>query len=248
MEQFMKLPPAQKAAVLAGILVVVALGLYFGLVDPELGKADQARAQLTKLERDVNALKSSASSEAADKLRKEKDDLVEEDKRRRAGFPSADEIPKFIDGVQADATDIHLTIKRFDRLQEESEDLYNAIPIKVTLEGTVQQFIEFLRLYAGMSRRLINIRGISVETVVPESGLVRAAYDSAHKPVEGDKKQETNKSPEAILYEKFEMADMARDRTTIRATFTAYAFVWTGKPAELKEGMARREKPKKKRT
>jgi Tfp pilus assembly protein PilO len=248
MDQFMKLPPAQKAAVFAGILVVLALGLYFGLVDPELGKADQARAQLKKLDNDVKTLKSSASAEAADKLRKEKDELVEEDKKRRAGFPSADEIPKFIDAVQADAANIHLMIKRFDRLQEESEDLYNAIPIKVTLEGSVQQLIEFLRLYAGMGRRLINIRGLTIETLVPDAGLIRTAYDAAHKPVEGEKKHETNKSPEAALYEKFELADMSRDRTTIRATFTAYAFVWTGKPAELKEGMARRDKPKKKRT
>lgn len=248
MDQFMKLPPAQKAAVFAGILVVLALALYFGMVDPELGKADQARAQLKKLDNDVKMLKNSASAEAADKLRKEKDDLVEEDKKRRAGFPAADEIPKFIDGVQADAASIHLVIKRFDRLQEESEDLYNAIPIKVTLEGSVQQLIEFLRLYAGMGRRLINIRGLSIEAVPPDAGVVRAAYDSAHKPVEGEKKHDVAKSPEALLYEKYELADMARDRTAIRATFTAYAFVWTGKPAEIKEGMARRDKPKKKRT
>lgn len=248
MDQFMKLPPAQKAAVLAGILVVIALGLYFLLVDPELGKADQARAQLKKIEADVTQLKTTASAEVYEKLRKQKDELVEADKENRKMLPGAAEIPDFIDSVQHDARGVGLVVKRFDRLQEESEDLYNAIPIKMTVEGSALQFMQFLRIYAGNDRRVINIRELSLERLVPEVGVLKAAYDAATKPVDGAKKKDGPKSPEALLAEQIALAEMARDRTTVRATFTAYAFVWTGKPAEVKEGMARKEKPKKKRT
>ena len=42
MDQFMKLPPGQKAAVLAAVLAVIGLGMYFLLVDPQLGRAAAA--------------------------------------------------------------------------------------------------------------------------------------------------------------------------------------------------------------
>lgn len=246
MEQFMKLPPAQKAAVLAGILVVVALGLYFMLVDPELGRAEQVQNNLKRTQREIDEIKETASDEAHEKIRKEKDDLVEQDKENRKMLPPADQIPDFIDSMQRDARNIGMRIKRFDRLPEESENLYNAIPIKMTLEGTALQLIQLLRLYAGSERRVINIGDLSIERVTPEAGLLKAELD-ASKPLE-NKKKDGAKSPEAQLLEQIELAELARKYAQVRATFTAYAFVWTGKPPVLKAGTVRRDKSKKKRT
>jgi len=244
MEQFMKLPPAQKAAVLAGILVVMALAMYFLLVDPELGRAEVTRAQLKKVESDIVALKETASNEAREKHKKEKDELVEIDKENRKMLPSADEIPDFIESVQRDAAQVGLVVNRFDRLPEENEELYNAIPIKMTVEGTTLHFIQFLRMYAGTERRVINIRDLSIERVAPNANKIKDLI-AARRPLEAQKKEGT-KSPEAILADAIEFAELARQESTIRATFTAYAFVWTGKPASA-DGV-RREKPKKRRT
>ncbi len=244
MEQFMKLPPAQKAAVLAGILVVMALGMYFLLVDPELGKAELARAQLKKVDTDIAALKETASNEAREKIRKLKDELVELDKENRKMLPGADEIPDFIDLVQRDAEQVGLVIKRFDRLQEESEDLYNAIPIKMTVEGTTNQFVQFLRIYAGTERRVINVRELSVERISPDASVLKNMLN-ASKPLDFQKK-EGPKTPEGMLVEQLELAEIGRKESKVRATFTAYAFVWTGKPAAT-DG-PRKEHPKKRRT
>lgn len=244
MEQFMKLPPAQKAAVLAGILVVIALGMYFLLVDPELGKAEVARAALKKIDVDIAGLKETASNEAREKIRKQKDELVELDKENRKMLPGADEIPDFIDTVQRDARQVGLSVKRFDRLQEESDDLYNSIPIKMTVEGTTLQFIEFLRIYAGNDRRVINVRELSVEQFAPDGSILKNML-MASKPLELQKK-EAPRTPEGQLLEQLEIAEISRKESKIRATFTAYAFVWTDKPAST-DG-PHKEKPKKRRT
>lgn len=246
MEQFMKLPPAQKAAVLAGILVVLALGMYFLLVDPELGKTDLAKAKLKKLTTDVATLKETASAEELAKIRKLKDDLVEIDKENRKMLPSdADEIPDLIEKMKRDADDSELLIKRFDRLAEESEDLYNAIPIKMTVEGTAKQFIKFLRIYAGNERRVINIRDLQIEKLQADSTLIKNKIMQS-KPLEQQKKDATPHTPEEVLTEQLEIAEEARKETKLRATFTAYAFVWTDKPPAT-DG-PHKEKGKKRRT
>ncbi len=247
MEQFMKLPPAQKAAVLAGVLVVMALGMYFLLVDPELGKAEQARNQLKRVEMDIANLKQEASPERVEELRKQKDNLVEKDKENRKMLPAAEEIPDLIDGMQRDALSVGLTIKRFDRLPEEIEDLYNAVPIRMTVEGSHLQFLQFLRIYAAADRRVINLRDMTVERVPPDPAALKAQID-ASKPLDQQKPADGARTPEQQLLEALEMADEGRKSTLVRATFVASAFVWTGKPAEFKEGQARREKGKKKRT
>ena len=247
MEQFMKLPPAQKAAVLAGILVVTALGLYFLFVDPELGKAEQARNQLKRVESDIATLKQEASPEKMEDLRKQKDDLVEKDKENRKMLPAAEEIPDLIDGMQRDALSVGLTIKRFDRLPEEMEDLYNAVPIRMTVEGSHLQFIQFLRIYAGADRRVINLRDMNVERVPPDVMALKVQLD-ASKPLDLQKAAQGPKTPEQQLLEALELADEGRKNTLVRATFVASAFVWTGKPAEFKDGQTKREKGKKKRT
>ncbi|MSQ82756.1 MAG: hypothetical protein EXR77_07550 [Myxococcales bacterium] len=246
MDQFMKLPPAQKAAVLAGILVVLALGMYFLLVDPELGKADVSKAKLRKLSADIAALKESASPEELAKVRKLKDELIEIDKENRKMLPNGvDEIPDFIEKIQRDALAANLSIRRFDRLQEESEDLYNAIPIKITVEGTAKDLIKFLRVYAGSDRRVINIRELTLEKMTPDAQIVKNKI-AASKPLEQQKKDGGSRTPEELLLEQIELAQVMRDESKVRATFTAYAFVWTDKPPQS-DG-PRKEKGKKRRT
>ncbi len=245
MEQFMKLPPAQKAAVLAGILVVLALGMYFLLVDPELGKAEASKVKLKKLNADIAALKDTASAEELAKIRKLKDELVELDKENRKMLPTdADQIPDFIEKLQRDAVAANLSIRRFDRLQEEGEDLYNAIPIKITVEGTGKELLQFLRVYAGNDRRVINIRELTLEKLLPDSGVIKAKLQES-KPLQQQKREGT-RTPEELLLEQIEVAEAMRDATKVRATFTAYAFVWTGKPAAT-DG-PKKDKGKKRRT
>ena len=246
MDQFMKLPPAQKAAVLAGALVVLSVGMYFLAVDPELARGDAQRKALAGIEQEIAQLTKTASVETYDELRKHKDLLLEEDKENRKMLPSADEIPDFIDTMQADARNFGLSIQRFERAPETSEDLYNAIPIKMVVDGTTLQLMQFLRTYAGQERRVINIRELTVTQQTPD-GAKLVAEAVANRPPDA-RRPGANTTPEQARLEQIELAELARKHTLVRATFTAYAFIWTGKPVELLPGQAPPTKAKKKRT
>jgi len=245
-DQFLKLPPGQKAAVIAAALAVLAVGMYFLAVDPELARGDAQRKALKQVEDEITQLAAAASVEEQDRLRKLKDKLLEEDKENRKMLPGADEIPDFIDTMQQDARNFGLSIQRFERLPEQTQDLYNAIPIKMVVEGTTLQLIEFLRTYSGQERRVINVRDLTLTQLVPDSGKMVAELQ-ASKPPEARKGIATV-TPEQQKLEQIELAELARKHTLVRATFTAYAFIWTGKPAEVLPGAPPAAKSKKKRT
>jgi Tfp pilus assembly protein PilO len=252
-EQFFKLPPAQRAAVLAALVAVIGLGLYFAMVDPQITRAEANKRKLQQIQAEVTTLQAEASPEIREALRKKKDQLVEKDRENRKMLPSADEIPNFIESVQRDATGVGLTVKRFDRLNEESEDLYNSIPIRMTVEGSMLDFIEFLRIYATNERRVINIRDLQIEQIPPDYPGIQKQLDAAQAPAIVDGKEQQGRSkadftPEEKLLNLLLVRDEARKASQMRATFVAYAFVWTGKPAEPKPGQAPKAKPKRKRT
>lgn len=250
MDQFMKLPPAQKAAVLAAVLAVLGVGMYFLAVDPELARGDQQRQNLAKLDKDIAGMGGDITLEEMERLRKLKDELIEADKENRKMLPSADEIPDFIDAVQHDARSVGLRVIKFERLEAEADDLYNSIPIKMSVQGSVLDLIQFLRVYAGPERRVINIRDLSIENMSPDLVALRLQM-LASKPLDATGKPGgtmASKSPEEQLLEQIEVMELARKDAKVRATFTAYAFTWTGKPVQRAENAPVTKKAKKKRT
>lgn len=251
MEQFLKLPPGQKAAVLAAVLAVLGIGLYFLLVDPELARADKNRKDLAKIEKDVADLQKDSSAEEHARLQKLKDDLTELDKENRKMLPGAAEIPDFIDSVQRDARQVGLSVVRFDRLPDEQFDLYNTVPIRMVIQGTTRQLLEFMRIYAGPERRVVNIRELTIERVQPEATKLKEQLRSSHPIDEAKGASNVAKTPEAMLLENIELAELARKNSEVRAAFVAYAYTWTGKPAVKPEGAEQQQqvkKIKKKRT
>jgi len=252
MDQFLKLPTAQKAAVLAAVLAVLGLGMYFLLVDPELARETESRQTLAGLERDIEAVGGHVTLAEQERLRKLKDQLIEADKENRKMLPAAEEIPDFIENVQHDARRVGLKVDRFDRLPEEIQDLYNSVPIKMTVEGSMLQLIEFLRVYAGPERRVVNVRDLAIEQVTPDQTALKLQLDKS-RPVDeataaAAAATPKARTPEMLLLEQIELMELARKDAKVRATFTAYAFTWTGKAGVRPEGAPAEKKQKKKRT
>lgn len=247
-EQLTKLPAAQQAGILAAILVLIGVGTYFLLIEPELTEAEGARAALKSTMEEVEGLRAKASSQALESLRKRRDSLVELDKENRKMLPAAEELPDLIDAVQSDAHGAGLTVKRFDRLQPENRDLIDAIPVKMQVEGSASQLIAFLRIYAGPNRRIINLHELAIEDVPLDMANLRAELQKA-KPRElmNVAGQGPPRTAEEKLAENIELRELASKNARIRASFTAYAFLWTGEPAKG-DAAGSQAKAKKKRT
>lgn len=237
MDQFMKLPPLQKLGVLAAILLVFGGGVYFLAIDPELGRKTAKEIELKKFQKELADLKAQASEEQLRKLRAKKDRYVEEDKENRKMLPTSDEVPDFIESVQKDAIASGLTVSRFDRLKTEQHQLVNAIPVKMTVQGSMLHLISFLRIYAGNERRVITLAEIQIEDVRPDYDALRKVL-KASKPLE---EQEGAKTVEEKLVESIELRELARKKAQVRATFVAYAYTWTGEKPES-EGETKHKK------
>ncbi|MCO4759965.1 MAG: type 4a pilus biogenesis protein PilO [Myxococcales bacterium] len=228
LEQFMKLPPAQKAGVLAAILVVIGAGGYFLVIDPEVSRATKAEGDVRRVTGELKGLDLKASGEELKRLRKLKDELVEANKEDRKMLPASEEVPDFIEQVNRDARASGLSVKRFERLETHQRNMVNAIPVKMVVRGSMIDLIKFLRIYASPSRRVIHLKQLQIETIAPDlSVLGKELKDS--KPIEEQKI--TPNTPDEWLLQNIGIQELARKRSSVKATFIAYAFTWTGKEA-----------------
>ncbi|HAN32190.1 MAG TPA: hypothetical protein DCQ06_11375 [Myxococcales bacterium] len=230
LEQFLKLQPIQKAGVLAAILALVFGGGYFLVVDPEMTRADEAKTKLQKVQGELQALKAVANPADLDRLRKLKDELVERNKDNRKLLPTHDELPDFIEQVEIDARNMGLRVRRFERFKVKQHSLVNAIPVKMEVRGSMIDFIRFLRVYSSATRRIIHLKKLSVQVAQLDSSKLAKELKASQPIVEKEKAEMT--AAEKFL-ETIQLIEFTRKRTQIVATFTAYAFIWTGtEPAQ----------------
>lgn len=244
MEQFLKLPPAQKAAVLAALLAVIGVGGYFLVVDPVQTEASVAERNLKAARTELDALAAVAKDEELVRLRTRKDELAEADKERRKLLPASEEVPDLIDSVQRDAVANGLVVQRMERAELKHMNLVDAVPVRMTVQGSLIDFIRFLRTYASSERRIIHLRALTLENVPPDGGEILKELQ-ASLPV-GQREARARVSPEEQRLEQIQVADLARKKLTVRATFIAMAYIWTGKPPpEGDQGGANAEKRKR---
>ena len=119
-------------------------------------------------------------------------------------------------------------------------------PVVVTrmvVRGSMIDLIKFLRIYASPRRRMIHLKKLRIETVSPNIGVLGKELTDS-KPIEEQKRELT--TPEEWLLEHIGVHELARKRSKVKATFVAYAFIWTGK--EPTEPQPPETDGKKKRT
>ena len=243
----MKLPPAQKAAVLAAVLAILGIGMYFFAVDPELARGDAARVNVARVEADIQKLAGTATPEELERLKNRKDELIDKDKENRKMLPTADEIPDFIEAVQKDARKVGLAVTRFDRLAGTTANYYNAVPVKVVVEGPMRNLIQFLQVYSGGDRRVINIRDLSIDQAPVDSALLESLLRAA-SPLDEAAAARVVRTPESAFNEEIDRALIAKAHSKVRATFTAFAYIWTGKVTPVEETASTSKPAKRKRT
>lgn len=249
MEQFMKLPPGQKAAVFFGAVALLGVGMYFLMVAPEIERGDNARKDLAKAERDLAALKTEATPEEEERLQKRKDELIEANKEHRKMLPSPDNVSTFIGSVQRDAEQLGLRAT-FQTRPVEMHDMYLASPVNIVgVEGTMTQLMQFLRLYAGSERQVVQIRDLRVERVKRDAAVLKEAVRARELPgAAAAAGTGSNKTPEDELLERIAIAEEERRQSLVRAQFVANALFWTGKPAVKNENGPSAQKKKRKRS
>ncbi len=158
--KLLKLKTPLKAAVTAGLLVVVMAAYYFLFYTDLSQDITSATAQGTQLrtERDSYEKRKHEYVAYREELRK----LQEEQRELLKALPKKAEIPSFISSVQEQAELSGLEVLTLNIDSEAAEDLYVRIPVKMEVRGTYHSLTKFFKNVSEL-RRIVNIENFSLQ-------------------------------------------------------------------------------------
>lgn len=163
LDNILERPPAQKLAILAATIILLAALFYSFLYSPQ---ADEI-AKLTdsvEIARNEKTVKTQKAANWA-RLRKDLQQLDAELKLAIAQLPEKKEIPDLLSSISAKAQESGLDIIAFRPRPEKFQDFYAEIPVDITVKGNFQNTVSFFD-EVGRLNRLVNIDNIGFKSAV----------------------------------------------------------------------------------
>ena len=162
----MKLSPRDQI-ILAVVLIVLFAGAIFVLgILPRFGELTEAKAQQLTLEQDLQTTEAllKRRQDAKERAAATQVQLLDVSSR----FPEAPELPALIIELQDAANEVEIEFIQVTPQEPTAHGEFqvDVIPVGLQIEGTWQQYIEFMEELAGL-RREIRIVNLTVSAVPP---------------------------------------------------------------------------------
>jgi len=157
------IPLAARIGALAGAIVLMGAGYYYFFYSDLQDEQAQLQKEHDKLSREKAEYEKRKVEYLA--FRNEVSSLLEEQKELLRMLPKADDIEQFIESVQAQVELSGLSKVQSVREPAIGSDMYNKIPVRMSLQGTYHQINLFFR-NVGDLKRIVNIEDLSL---VPDS-------------------------------------------------------------------------------
>ena len=155
-----RLPPIAKAGVGLLFVFLVALAyfvIFFSEVDAELTSARDLEQNLTGQLAQAEISKAEYQKDLDEKTRREQ--LAREQKKI---LPDDPETPAFLSALQSVATLTGVNLTSWNPLEEQPQEFYAKIPMKLTLTGKFHQVAKFFHS-VGQIDRIINVEDIQIK-------------------------------------------------------------------------------------
>lgn len=188
-----RLPPIAKAGVGLLFVFLVALAyfvIFFSEVDTELNSARDLEQNLTGQLAQAETSKVEYQRDLDEKTRREQ--LAREQKKI---LPDDPETPAFLSALQSVATLTGVNLTSWNPLEEQPQEFYAKIPMKLTLTGKFHQVAKFFHS-VGQIDRIINVEDIQIkqpkasgDEVAVEVECLATAFRSL-KPGEASKRKQ----------------------------------------------------------
>jgi type IV pilus assembly protein PilO len=173
-------PLGVKLGVLVGAIALVCAGYWYFGYDEMMQEKEQLEAKQTKLRAEKKDYEKRKQEYLA--FRKEVNDLLEEQKELIKILPKSDDIEQFIENVQAQVELSGLSKVSSVREPAVPVEMYEKIPIRMSLVGTYHQINRFFR-NVGELKRIVNIEDLklepndpSVSTPITQPMLLKASF------------------------------------------------------------------------
>jgi type IV pilus assembly protein PilO len=168
-EQFIKLPRAQKIGLVAGLYVLVAgLYIYLGYMPlTEELEGLQTQQQTLTAEKD----KTQQIADNLDRFKVEVESLNEDLNKALKELPNNREIDKLLKRVSTIGKKIGLEFLLFQPLPEVVEGFYAQVPVKIEVSGSFHEIAMFFDRIGKLSR-IVNINDIQMSGPQERGGKI----------------------------------------------------------------------------
>lgn len=176
-----QLSKVQRIAIWAGVLILlIGAFVYFSYL-PKFKKIDQLKANLTKIEKELEIAKRNARQ--LNEFRKKMQDAEEQFKIVMRALPENEEIPTLLTGISKAGTDSGLNFILFQPKPDEKKDFYAEIPVAMTVNGDYHGVATFFESVAGLNR-IVNIRNIDMKPDKESTNLTTTCTAVTYKFIE----------------------------------------------------------------
>jgi len=176
-----QLSKVQRIAIWVGVLILlIGVFVYFSYL-PKLKKIDQLKANLTKIEKELEIAKRNARQ--LNEFRKKMQDAEEQFKIVMRALPENEEIPTLLTGISKAGTDSGLNFVLFQPKPDEKKDFYAEIPVAMTVTGDYHGVATFFESVAGLNR-IVNIRNIDMKPDKESTNLTTTCTAVTYKFIE----------------------------------------------------------------
>ena len=166
-EQVLKLPTKQKAALVLVIMALLGAGIFLGLVQPKLGQLKDLQSKLDGLRTQVEESKKIATN--LPKFRKEYEELKKQLESALTELPNQKEIPSLLTSITSAGKGAGLDFLVFRPKQEEPKDFYSVVPVDISVSGTFQSVANFF-VAVGHLPRIVNISNVTFTNIKTLAG------------------------------------------------------------------------------
>lgn len=181
-----QLSKVQRIAIWAGVLILlIGAFVYFSYL-PKFKKIDQLKANLTRIEKELEIAKSNARQ--LNEFRKKMQDAEEQFKIVMRALPENEEIPTLLTGISKAGTDSGLNFILFQPKPDETKDFYAEIPVAMTVTGDYHGVATFFESVAGLNR-IVNIRNIDMKPDKESTNLTTTCTAVTYKFIEASDEQ-----------------------------------------------------------
>lgn len=166
LESFAKVPLQQKMAGVAGVIVLIATGVYFGSISANIDKYDQNAETLEKQEAQLMTLQQQAQHRT--QFLREVERLKQRLRAAEEQLPKQAEIAKVLRDVDSEAKQAGLRVDRFEPQGEQVQGDFAAVPLKMTVRGNYHEIAVFLDRLSKMAR-IVNVTDLNMTAPMMEN-------------------------------------------------------------------------------
>lgn len=166
-----------KFAIVSGLFVLIAVGVWYGFIRPmqQVNNADDLVLQRKKAE--VAQLLPYQSRLA--QLNRETESLQQQIEAQQQVVPEDKQVEGFIRAIQAEAHTSGIEIRRFTSMPVVTREFYTELPFEMEIDGAYFGVMGFFDRVAKMDR-IVNVSGLQMANVKnPGQAKVKKTYNYA---------------------------------------------------------------------